>query len=107
MFTCESNVDSVGNHETGQTGGRDSTVQVLSDMLLLSRAARQALVDGEQFEWMPAGQVDVRPIASHKRTGKVDLRPSTAREVALGRLDGRDPRVRDGRRLHGGAPALR
>ncbi|WP_298741167.1 TniQ family protein [uncultured Microbacterium sp.] len=64
--------------------GRPSTVQVLSDMLLLSRAARQALVDGEHFEWMPAGQVDVSLIASHNRTGKVDLRPGAAREVALG-----------------------
>ncbi|AXH34475.1 LysR family transcriptional regulator [Humibacter sp. BT305] len=33
---------------------------------------------------MPSGQVGVSPIASHKRTGKVDLRPSVAREVALG-----------------------
>lgn len=65
-------------------GGRPSTVQVLSDLLLLSRAGRQALVDGEHFEWMPAGQADVSPIASHRRTGKVDLRPSAAREVALG-----------------------
>ncbi|GAB2705370.1 transposase-like protein [Microbacterium marinum] len=65
-------------------GGPPSTVQVLSDMLLLSRAGRQALVDGEHFEWMPAGQADVSPIASHKRTGKIDLRPSAAREVALG-----------------------
>ena len=64
--------------------GRPSTVQVLSDMLLLSRAARQALVDGEHFEWMSAGQVDVSTIATHKRTGRVDLRPSAAREVALG-----------------------
>lgn len=64
--------------------GRPSTVQVLSDMLLLSRAARQALVDGERFEWTPAGQADASPITSHRRSGTVDLRPSTAREVALG-----------------------
>lgn len=64
--------------------GRPSTIQVLSDVLLLSRGARQALVDGEHFEWMPVGQADVSAIASHKRTGKVDLRPSAAREVALG-----------------------
>lgn len=64
--------------------GRPSTIQVLSDMLLLSRAGRQALVDGERFEWMPTGQADASPITSHRRTGKVDLRPSTAREVALG-----------------------
>ncbi|CDJ99375.1 conserved hypothetical protein [Microbacterium sp. C448] len=64
--------------------GRPSTIQVLSDMLLLSRAGRQALVDGERFEWMPEGQADASPITSHRRTGKVELRPSTAREVALG-----------------------
>ena len=64
--------------------GRPSTIQVLSDMLLLSRAARQALVDGEDFEWMPATQADASPITSHRRSGTVDLRPSTAREVALG-----------------------
>lgn len=63
---------------------RPSTVQVLSDMLLLSRAARQALVDEERFEWMPEAQADTSRITSHRRNGKVDLRPSAAREVALG-----------------------
>lgn len=63
---------------------RPRTIQVLSDMLLLSRAARQSLVDGDRFEWTPAGQVDASPITSHRRSGTVDLRPSTAREVALG-----------------------
>ncbi|MFT4157345.1 MAG: TniQ family protein [Microbacterium sp.] len=63
---------------------RPSTIQVLSDMLLLSRAGRQALVDGERFEWMPASLTEVSQITSHRRNGRVDLRPGTAREVALG-----------------------
>ena len=63
---------------------RPSTIQVLSDMLLLSRAGRQALVDGERFEWMPASLTEASQITSHRRNGRVDLRPSTAREVALG-----------------------
>jgi len=63
---------------------RPSTIQVLSDMLLLSRAGRQALVDGERFEWMPANLTEVSQITSHRRDGRVDLRPGTAREVALG-----------------------
>lgn len=63
---------------------RPSTIQVLSDMLLLSRTGRQALVDGERFEWMPASLTEVSQITSHRRNGRVDLRPSTAREVALG-----------------------
>lgn len=63
---------------------RPSTIQVLSDMLLLSRAGRQSLVDGERFDWMPVEATDVGAITSHASTGKVDLRPNTAREVALG-----------------------
>ena len=63
---------------------KPSTIQVLSDMSLLSRAGRQGLVDGERFDWLQADSIDLSLIASHKRTGKVDLRPSTAREVALG-----------------------
>lgn len=61
---------------------RPSTIQVLSDMTLLSRAARQALVAGEHFEWMPATNVDA--ITSQQRNGKVELRPATAEEVAIG-----------------------
>lgn len=63
---------------------RPSAIQVLSDMLLLSRAGRQALVDGERFDWMPVGATEVCAITSHAGTGKVDLRPNTAREVSLG-----------------------
>ncbi len=63
---------------------RPSTIEVLSDLLLLSRAGRQALVEGERFEWMPASLTDASRVTSHRRTGKVDLRPSTAGEVALG-----------------------
>lgn len=65
-------------------GARPGTIQVLSDMLLLSRAGRQALVDGERFEWMPASLTEVGQITSHGRNGRVALRPGTAREVALG-----------------------
>lgn len=61
---------------------RPSTIQVLSDMTLLSRAARQALVAGEHFEWMPATNADA--ITSQQRNGKVELRPATAEEVAIG-----------------------
>ena len=64
--------------------GRPSTIQVLSDMSLLSRAGRQALVDDQRFEWLQVGSIDPSVIAAHPRTGKVDLRPSTAAEVALG-----------------------
>ncbi|MFE1646201.1 LysR family transcriptional regulator [Microbacterium sp. P01] len=64
--------------------GRPSTIQVLSDMSLLSRAARQALVDDQRFEWLQVGSIDRSVIAAHPRTGKVDLRPSNAAEVALG-----------------------
>lgn len=63
---------------------RPSTIHMLSDMLLLSRAGRQALVDGHRFEWMPASATTGEAITSHRGTGKVALRPSTAREVALG-----------------------
>lgn len=63
---------------------RPSTIQVLSDLLLLSRVGRQAIVEGERFEWMPASLTDVSPVMSNRRTGEVDLRPSTAGEVALG-----------------------
>lgn len=63
---------------------RPSTVHVLSDMLLLSRAGRQALVDGDWFGWMPDGLRQPSPITSHPRHGRVDLRPGSAREVALG-----------------------
>ena len=64
--------------------GRPSTIQVLSDMLLLSRAGRQALVDGERFEWMSVSLTEPGAITADQRTGTVDLRPSTAGEVALG-----------------------
>ncbi|MCO7204680.1 TniQ family protein [Microbacterium sp. CnD16-F] len=63
---------------------RPSAIHILSDMLLLSRAGRQALVDGHRFEWMPASATTGEAITSHAGTGKVALRPSTAREVALG-----------------------
>lgn len=63
---------------------RPSTIHILSDMLLLSRAGRQALVDGHRFEWMPASATMGEAITSHTGTGKVALRPSIAREVALG-----------------------
>lgn|GEM_PF-695132 len=63
---------------------RPSTIYILSDMLLLSRAGRQALVDGHRFEWMPASATTGEAITSHAATGKVALRPSIAREVALG-----------------------
>ena len=76
-------VVAVGSSELGiYSEARPSTIQVLSDMLLLSRAARQALVDGERFDWMPVEATDVSAIASHASTGKVGLRPNTAREVA-------------------------
>lgn len=77
---------------TGSSGfgiyseARPSTIQVLSDMLVLSRAGRQALVDGHRFDWMPAGATEVRAITSHASIGKVDLRPNTAREVSLGNM---------------------
>ena len=78
-------VVAVGSSELGiYSEARPSTIQVLSDMLLLSRAGRQALVDGERFDWMPVEATDVSAIASHASTGKVGLRPNTAREVALG-----------------------
>lgn len=78
-------VVATGSGEFGiYAGARPGTIQVLSDMLLLSRAGRQALVDGERFEWMPASLTEVGQITSHGRNGRVDLRPSTAREVALG-----------------------
>lgn len=78
-------VVAAGSSEFGiYSESRPRTIQVFSDMLLLSRAGRQALVDGERFDWMPVGVTDVSAITSHASTGKVDLRPNTAREVALG-----------------------
>lgn len=78
-------VVAAGRSEVGiYSEARPSTIQVLSDMLLLSRAGRQALVDGQRFDWMPVESTDVSATTSHASTGKVDLRPSTAREVALG-----------------------
>lgn len=78
-------VVAAGSSELGiYAESRPSTIQVFSDMLLLSRAGRQALVDGERFDWMPVEAMDVSAITSHAITGKVDLRPITAREVALG-----------------------
>nr|WP_275444997.1 TniQ family protein [Microbacterium aurum] len=78
-------VVAAGRSEVGiYSEARPSTIQVLSDMLLLSRAGRQALVDGQRFDWMRFESTDVSAITSHASTGKVDLRPSTAREVALG-----------------------
>lgn len=64
--------------------GRPSTIQVLSDMSLLSRAGRQALVDDQRFGWLQVDTINAGVIEAHPRTGKVDLRPSTAAEVALG-----------------------
>lgn len=78
-------VVTAGSSEFGiYSESRPSTIQVFSDMLLLSRAGRQALVDGERFDWMPVGVTDVSAITPHARMGKVVLRPNTAREVALG-----------------------
>lgn len=75
---------------------RPSTIQVLSDMTLLSRAARQALVAGERFEWMPETNADA--ITSQQRNGKVELRPATAAEVAIGNTVAVEA-LRDGARV--------
>lgn len=78
-------VVAAGSSEFGiYSESRPSTIQVFSDMLLLSRAGRQALVDGDRFDWVPVEAMDVSAITSHASTGKVGLRPNTAREVALG-----------------------
>jgi hypothetical protein len=63
---------------------RASTIQVLSDMALLSRVGRQALVDGTRFDWFAVGDGHVDVIDAHPRTGRVEQRPSSAAEVALG-----------------------
>ncbi len=78
-------VVAAGSSDLGiYSDARPSTIQVLSDMLLLSRAGRQALVDGERFGWMSVCATEVCAITSQASTGKVELRPNTAREVALG-----------------------
>lgn len=63
---------------------RPRTIQVLSDMALLSQIGRQALADGEHIGWFDMDGIDREAIGTNPRTRKVGLRPSEAREVALG-----------------------